>query len=1384
MYTKRWKLGTLERVKIQSDLIGDYKLTYMFDIDKLGLSTINWNVDSKNKASDEFEEGTEKYYQNKLIRDFLTLLIDKRTVNILHRSIDNDTKLLTDIVEQLEGKSSTKEEPYGFYSLSTQTERKNDYITGKIGIGPFALNNNNHILTMLYDVRFKDIPGTIMSTLGLTNLASTEDFEHNSVMSWISALINAHVDIAKDPYISKLNVNPYTYNLVNTLIRTGFGRNTFYFTTQPIMKELAQAYMNAASMYMANKNKTQYQLQREAIEEVADARFGDIELLGVKYETWKNAFNPRDIIFLNAKEFLSKANGLFKQLVDNGVLERNANKEWNEVNGSVVEFNKKQVNLTPEQVQFVIYLANMQFEPYALSVSNLVKYSKIDTKKHGKSYIEQSLYEKGFDELFMSEDGGGLFEADGLERMARDSYILTKTRNAIAMTKSILKGQFLQATKAFDVATWHILKEIGRSDSKNVDLNNKIAKIIMAAIKSEFINDYAKKIRPNNPSYIRDLVSESEETFEYSQSGSSKEIVLSGESNYDLHSYVGGRALITFTATKGVMQIHQQFDGGVFVANVQDGENESQYTLSAPITGVNDSMNAIMTPITRKADSTGTVRIMRGKNTIVDRFDRLLMQIKQDPKYADILDQSGEPINVLLRSLVHGRTFDYKAPMTNFLNEMPDTYPNLKFLKLFNALDQNGVESNFIIDGWDELLHDNKHPLLKEFAEDLVVYAFVTSGDSQGFTKMFKQVPFSWRKESGYGKFIQDKIAEFESGEISTEVLRDAMLNNWFDNDIVRTYYSTRTGKDGKTQVPQFITYSGEMVSRGYAPQYNPLILAALTLNEETQLYEPSIYPNNAPRFIKVPRKNYKAAKDSQRAYTVYEKIDTGMKWNQEGKWIEFPIYVKVEPKGNQLKGDGGYLITEYGRDDSRVKEKTPNREALAKAYQLGDFISRQVVDEMSKNWGTGYAQIVESMNYRDMLRKFEGDMKKFNKAFENKYNKEDPTELAPEEQKTQNLFSNFLAPGQNIQSATDVLDAIISDKSISKISKDVAEKYKVVFEKYPINIDFAGMGNRGDWHAEFNQTRKSFSEIIIIPRILVENADSQSICEYVLHELTHAATSISINTNDDIKNAFENVIRYVKGIIEAASEEPIDWDKETQSKKWYGLSNANDFVAQVMSDIDFQGFLRAVPAMEKDEFDNIFEKVISIIKAAINKLFENNAPTNLLEQIRPMVESLANYQYQTKYESVKKQLGITQQQGYTVDWKKSIKRRENNTEENRLEIERILRATANQFKMFKNKKIGVLKRLKQLNDQFETSFEVKFDKNYNPSVPEKLPVKRNIQNIKSDDKLIEQLYSIIYSEPSYDSAVLLLQTNGYDPNTEESRIALGKLIKKLCRGE
>ena len=65
---------------------------------------------------------------------------------------------------------------------------------------------------MLYGVKFEE-GNNIMTELGLTRLDRNKDRNGISIMSWLSGLINAHVDVAKDPFISKLNVNKYTWSL-------------------------------------------------------------------------------------------------------------------------------------------------------------------------------------------------------------------------------------------------------------------------------------------------------------------------------------------------------------------------------------------------------------------------------------------------------------------------------------------------------------------------------------------------------------------------------------------------------------------------------------------------------------------------------------------------------------------------------------------------------------------------------------------------------------------------------------------------------------------------------------------------------------------------------------------------------------------------------------------------------------------------------------------------------------------------------------------------------------------------------------------------------------------------------------------------------------------
>ena len=105
----------------------------------------------------------------------------------------------------------------------------------------------------------------MLKELGATSLAKYEDRDGNSIMSWIGAFINAHVDMAKDPYVSKINVNPFTYNISNLLIRTGFGKQGVCFLCSPILKAMARGYANGSGMYLNEDKGSVYSAQQDEI---------------------------------------------------------------------------------------------------------------------------------------------------------------------------------------------------------------------------------------------------------------------------------------------------------------------------------------------------------------------------------------------------------------------------------------------------------------------------------------------------------------------------------------------------------------------------------------------------------------------------------------------------------------------------------------------------------------------------------------------------------------------------------------------------------------------------------------------------------------------------------------------------------------------------------------------------------------------------------------------------------------------------------------------------------------------------------------------------------------------------------------------------------------
>lgn len=915
------------------------------DIDKLFLSGLNYKTEGveniygyvEQRLVKESELTEEHQLQNKIIDMYLALLIDKkddggpRNVQILHRSIDNDTDLAKSVLKDIEGSGKSKTEtPYSFYSLARQTASKNDYITGKVGIGPFALNNNNQILTMIYHISFRESQSSLLSTLGLSRLDKQLDVDGNSIMSWISAMINAHVDIAKDPWISRLNVNPFSYNITNLLLRTGWGGNTFYFLTQPIMKQMADAYVKASSQYMQQNGST-YSRQQQSIKDVAEQYFGkDVTFDG---NTLDDALS---LIDTGDKESIQAINEAIKKLFGSEQFKQDA---MDYAQGNDIADQK---GLKSRQLG--IYLAYVQFSKYANALANLVKYCKIDTKKHGKSAAEQLVYKEGFDELFefaTDEDGvlikkgdvGALFEPAGLLDLVEHSYVGTKTRNAISLTKVILGAQFMSSTTGF-IQMLRQLNTMAGNTSLSVSFVQSAQKALSAAIKSQFFNDYVSRIS-DNPRYMHDLVNSSSEDLEFSYDASTNSMSITGN-KHSLKSYVGQPILLWYKDKDGNPQqyIPRDKNGNALPLKVLTAKDDKiQLNIS-----INNNFN-------------GVCRLLGGANTIFDRLSRLKPMIYHNSDYSDLQG------NLLLEMLIPGKRVEY-SPKDAVLGERPDTYDDLKFVKLQNFVDDGGINTNYIINAWNELLEyqNDKQPQVAEyirnFARDLVVYAFITSGDTQGFTKMFKYVPASWRKKSGYADFINRKLVQLNS--IPTVDLNDVLLNNWYDNKLVPTYQFYSKDANGKRS-SNFIGVAKMKIINGNKQTQSayPTILAALKKNDEG-MYEPSIAVKNSPKFIKIPR-SYNHY-DSQRQYNVYQLY--GFARHDSG--IMYPVYVLVQPKGTKVSG--GFMVTEYGRNDSTPSstEYVVDQGALRAFVESADFINQ--LPAIKKNFGDEYAAILNDL--------------------------------------------------------------------------------------------------------------------------------------------------------------------------------------------------------------------------------------------------------------------------------------------------------------------------------------------------------------------------------------------------------------------------------------
>lgn len=770
-----------------------------FDIDKLYLASLAYNV-KDNKASIEFDKDTKQYHQNKLLENYMTLLKDnENSIQIAMRSIDNDTELVESIANQFESAGSTKTLPYNFYTLHEQTDRRRDYITGKLGIAPFALNVTSQALTMAYGVKLKESEFTKQTPFKRIDLR--DDKNGNAVMSWLSAFINAHCDIVKDPYVSKINVNSFTYNMLNFLVRTGQADNSVWFITQPIIKDMAFAAESASGHYGRDLTKSKYRAQKDATEKALRQYIAGY--LGITVnndsELYNNSDIRREINYIDTD--ISSAN---TDTVDHDqrrieIINSMFKSDKYLKNYALKYTSKEDMLKDPDfcKSQIQVYKAWNILQPFVNDISKLVQLTKIDTKKQGNTLAKQLLYKGKYDQFLKDiQQGNTSFEPEGVMKMMMHSWIDKKTNSFMKAMKSILAGQVFEATTSYTSLVGQ-LGQFMNNYSQTEDIANKLDRNISQCIKSLFIRAYVE-----NP-----------------------------KNNIDVN------------------------------------------------------------------------RLFFGDNTIADRLANIKRRINNPDDKLFYLRN-----NKLLTSLVESDQVKNETTIGN----NGQIYPAPKFVSTFHSISESSFNQDDLTDAWDELLDYPDDQELKEFARDLVVYAWLTSGEKSGFNRFFKYVPNSWKINSGFVGHVEFWLNKFNTNlesDVRNAIIDDILRNNWSDTDFVPQYDYIRKNQRNFTD------------SGIYDPQLmKPFALCGYTQNGKGEWITTINRLDNGqyPRYITV--KDELATKDNNNSNrALYRLVGVskfdGIKDKDTGNTslTEVPIYALCKKRGLHFKGND---IFEFGNSD------------------------------------------------------------------------------------------------------------------------------------------------------------------------------------------------------------------------------------------------------------------------------------------------------------------------------------------------------------------------------------------------------------------------------------------------------------------------------------
>ena len=289
--------------------------------------------------------------------------------------------------------------------------------------------------------------------------------------------------------------------------------------------------------------------------------------------------------------------------------------------------------------------------------------------------------------------------------------------------------------------------------------------------------------------------------------------------------------------------------------------------------------------------------LLGGPNSISKRLDKIKSDVRSG-KYPDLLSSDGSFENVLINNI-----FSRPKEDTTELNG-----PDFIAYKP-NKSGDNNLE-NEIIRAWEELW-DSDYQEIRDFAKDLALYAFYTSGDAFGKNNIFRYVPNSIREEIGYFDYIRDLERNPDDAVKDIKVFQ-VIKDLWWNDHVVPTidYYvldsSRETIEEEGRPVYRALPHedSGFTVvnKRGAEVQipgiiYDKKSQSIISFNQNGQPIFPPF------KKVKLDRNN------DPRTTFLYEYIGI----NED----DAPVYRLINKKGMSYRGN---ILIENGRNRSVLK--------------------------------------------------------------------------------------------------------------------------------------------------------------------------------------------------------------------------------------------------------------------------------------------------------------------------------------------------------------------------------------------------------------------------------------------------------------------------------